>query len=177
MGFWGVGPTLVCKVLGYPGSCLWAFWESMALTVFTGFRRVGPTSALVSPRRSGPCLWGLRTGSGSCSCLRSSQGSVATPVTLEFLGKEAIAPELQGWLWGVCLDHVLSLGYQGGGLWGPQGSVAMQFLREHMSPACSLVVPCGGDWDAPMAFPRLPGTPGPCVSLGGPWGEWQLYPL
>lgn len=63
------------------------------------FQGARPAGALAS-------LEDLYLDCGDCSCPRESQGSVAMPVTLEFLRKEAIAPELQG---GGCLDHTLSL--------------------------------------------------------------------
>lgn len=123
------------------------------------------------PGRSGPCLWGLRREPGSCSCLRGSQPSVAMPVTwpLEFLGKEAIAPELQR---GRCLFFSKSTRAWGWSVGSP-GIWDYAVPRGHLSPACSPVVPSGGDWAllmAPVGFPRFSQASQGHGTLSGPGG-------
>lgn len=65
--------------------------EPVALTTLTGFQGAGSWLSPGIPGRSGSCLWGLRRGFGSRSCLMGSRVSVAEPMTPEAPGKEAIA--------------------------------------------------------------------------------------
>ena len=97
--------------------------EPVALTMLTGLQGAGSWPSPGIPGRSGSCLWGLRRGSGSRSCLMGSGVSVAEPVTPEFPGKEAIALAAPRGVPGPCPFPQ----YRGGGsdLWGPRGSVAM----------------------------------------------------